>query len=115
MEREQEGAVPEPDRTESKGPEELRSEIEQTREEMGDTVEALAEKADVKSQAQDKAAQAKQRIADKTEQFKSKAREGTPQSFDADQVTAYAKQNPVPMALGALVLAFTYGRLTKRR
>lgn len=115
MEREQEGAVPEPDRTESKGPEELRQEIEQTREEMGDTVEALADKADIKSQAQDKVAEAKQRVAEKSEQFKSKAREGTPQSFDADQVTAYAKQNPVPVALAALVLAFALGRLTKRR
>lgn len=115
MESEQEGAVPDQDPAESKDPEELRQEIEQTREEMGDTVEALAEKADVKGQAQDKVAEAKQRIAEKTEQFKSKARQGTPQSFDADQVTAYAKQNPVPVALGALVLAFAFGRLTKRR
>lgn len=115
MEREPEEAVPEEDRTESKDPEELQSEIEQTREEMGDTVEALGEKADVKSQTQDRVAEAKQRLADKREELRAKAREGTPESFDVDQAIAYAKQNPVPVAIGAFVLTFAVGRLSKRR
>ncbi len=115
MEREPEEVVPEEDRTEAKAPEELQREIEQTREEMGETVEALGEKADVKSQTQDRVAEVKQRVADTREQLMAKAREGTPESFDVDQAIAYAKQNPVPVAVGGLVLTFMLGRLTKRR
>lgn len=37
---------------ESREPEEIREDIEQTREELGDTVAAMAEKTDVKQQAQ---------------------------------------------------------------
>ena len=36
---------------ETKSPEQIQADIEQTREELGDTVEALAEKTDVKAQA----------------------------------------------------------------
>ncbi len=45
------GSTPDPD--------ELRTQVEQTREELGRTVEALAAKADVKAQAQQKAAKVK--------------------------------------------------------
>ncbi len=115
MEREPEEVVPEEDRTEAKAPEELQREIEQTREEMGETVEALGEKADVKSQTQDKVAEVKQRVAETREELMAKAREGTPESFDVDQAIAYAKQNPLPVAIGALFVSFALGRLTKRR
>jgi F0F1-type ATP synthase assembly protein I len=37
---------------ESRDPEEIRDDIEETREELGDTVAAMAEKTDVKQQAQ---------------------------------------------------------------
>ena len=40
---------------ESREPEEIREDIEQTREELGDTVTAVAEKTDVKQQARAKA------------------------------------------------------------
>lgn len=47
---------------ESRDPEQIRENIEQTREELGETVAAVAEKTDVKRQAQAKAEQA-QRLA----------------------------------------------------
>ena len=40
---------------ETRSPEEIRADIEQTREEVGDTVEALAAKTDVKAQARERA------------------------------------------------------------
>lgn len=45
-------------------PEQLRTEIEQTREHLGDTVDQLAAKADVKAQAQAKAADLTRRAKD---------------------------------------------------
>ena len=40
--------------------------------------------------------------------------EGTGPSFDASQVTATAKENPVPFAVGAFVAGFLLGRITSR-
>ena len=69
-------------------PEELRSEIEQTRRELGDTVEALSHKADVKAQARRKKDEVQQRVA----------------------------ANPTPLlVVGGLVAAFVVLRLVRRR
>jgi ElaB/YqjD/DUF883 family membrane-anchored ribosome-binding protein len=85
---------------ETRSPEEIKRDIEQTREELGDTVEALAEKADVKAQARQK-----------VEEIKEKAKAAAPDN--AQQVTEAAKRNPVPViAVGALVAGFVLGRLT---
>lgn len=72
---------------ESREPEEIREDIEQTREELGGTVAAMAEKTDVKKQA-----------GAKVEELKGKAQE-----------------NPMPMALaGTFVAGFLLGRLVSR-
>jgi ElaB/YqjD/DUF883 family membrane-anchored ribosome-binding protein len=73
---------------ETKAPEELREEIEETREEVGDTVAALAEKSDVKAQARKKAEATKQQVL----------------------------QNPTPVAVAGGVLALMLlARLIRRR
>jgi len=98
---------------ESKDPEQIREEIEATRQELGDTVEAIAAKADVKARMRDRFAQTKQSAAQKF----GKARDGSPQSVTsgAAQVSAKAKENPMPVAAaGAFVGGFLVGRLTKR-
>ena len=46
-------------------PEEIRSEIEETREQLGETVEALAAKADVKGQAKAKVEDVKEQVRSK--------------------------------------------------
>lgn len=77
--------------SESREPEEIRDDIEQTREELGDTVAAMAEKTDVKKQAQAKA-----------EELKGQAQQ-------------IAQENPMPMALaGAFLAGFLLGRLVSR-
>ena len=106
---------------EQQSPEELRQEIAQTRDELGDTVEALAGKADVKGQAKAKVDSAKEGAQErfsavkdtaqhKADQFASKARETTPESFSAgaEQLAGTAKANPVPVAIAA---AFAGGLL----
>jgi ElaB/YqjD/DUF883 family membrane-anchored ribosome-binding protein len=67
-------------------PEEIRADIEQTREELGDTAAAVAEKADVKAQASAKVDEVKQQAAGKAQEAKDKAKEAT------DQAAAKAKE-----------------------
>lgn len=103
--------------TESREPEEIRSEIEQTREELGDTVEALAKKADVKEQAKKKIEDAKASAQHKKEQLLGKAREASPDGAAglASQGSQKVRENPLPAAAaGAFAVGFLAGRLTKR-
>jgi len=87
---------------ETRSPEEIRADIEQTREEVGDTVEALAAKTDVKAQARGR-----------IDEVKAKAKSSTPES--GQQVVAKVRENPAPVVLGAAVLvAFLIGRRTAR-
>ena len=80
---------------ETRSPEEIRADIEQTREEVGDTVEALTAKTDVKAQARERIEEIK----------------GTVRAKVVDKVRA----NPAPVALGAaVVVAFLIGRRTAR-
>ena len=103
---------------ETKSPEQIRADIEQTREELGDTVEALAEKTDVKEQAKSRISAAKDAAQTKREEFVGKAREAAPESASAgaDQLTATVRKQPLPFAVGvAFVVGLAVGRLLGRR
>ncbi len=103
---------------ETRSPEEIRADIEQTREQLGETVEALAEKTDVKAQARSRIESAKETIAGnlgtaretvtgKADEFATRAREATPDSAGAgvQQVTATVQRKPMPFALGGAFMA----------
>ena len=99
-------------------PDEIRSEIEQTREQLGETVEALAEKADVKGQAQAKVDETKERFARKAEDAKAKLGDASPdQAKDAaTSAAASAKERPLPFAVaGAFAAGLVLGVLIARR
>ena len=102
---------------ESRDPEQIQREIEETRKELGDTVEALAEKTDVKAQAKRKVQETQATVAEKKDEFVGKAREASPESATsaATQASQKARENPVPLAaLGAFAAGFLAGRVTKR-
>ena len=69
-----------------KSPEQLRSEIAETREDLGETVEQLAAKADVKARTQDAVDDAKGRAQDEVEERKARVRQA------AERVQATAQQ-----------------------
>lgn len=86
-------------------PDQLRMQIEHTREELGGTVAALSEKADVKAQASAKAEEIKEKVHEVEQTAKAKASEAGEK----------AKQNPVPLAIGAALLLLVLNRFRKRR
>jgi ElaB/YqjD/DUF883 family membrane-anchored ribosome-binding protein len=101
-----------------KSPQELRSEIEQTRVQLGDTVEALAEKADVKSQAQQRISQVKDTASQKRDELLAKGKLATPASAGAgaQQVASRAQEKPALFAAGtALAAGLLLGLLIGRR
>jgi Protein of unknown function (DUF3618) len=111
--------------SESRSPEQIRAEIEQTREELGDTAAALAEKTDIKGQAKRAAQNVKdnagEKLTDVKETVTSKAgdagdaaREATPESAAeaGQQASRLARENQT--ALIALA-AFVFGLLLGRR
>jgi Protein of unknown function (DUF3618) len=103
---------------ESRSPEEIRAEIEDTQAELGDTVEALAAKTDVKAQARQRVDEVKGNVQAKREEFAGKAREATPDSArqGGQQVLAKVRENPAPVAMAAAIaLGITIGRLTSNR
>jgi ElaB/YqjD/DUF883 family membrane-anchored ribosome-binding protein len=103
--------------SETKSPEEIRADIEQTREELGDTVEALAEKTDVKAQAKSRIAAAKDAAQTKREEYVGRAKQAAPESASAgaDQLTATVKEKPLPFAVGAaFVIGLAIGWLLRR-
>jgi F0F1-type ATP synthase assembly protein I len=102
---------------ESRGPEEIREDIEQTRDELGDTVAAMAEKTDVKQQAQAKAGELKEQASAKAKELSEKTKEVAPDSATegAQQAQRLAKENPMPLALAGVFLAgVIVGRLLSR-
>ena len=102
---------------ETRTPEEIRADIEQTREEVGDTVEALAAKTDVKAQARERVEEVKANLRAKADEMKTKAQSSTPQSAQQGgrQVVTKVRENPAPLALaGAVLVAFLIGRRTAR-
>jgi len=105
------------DAQETRTPDEIRSDIDDTREEVGDTVEALAAKTDVKTQARERIDEIKGNVRAKADQAKAKAQSTTPESAQqgGEQLVAKVRENPIPVALGAAVLvAFLIGRRTGR-
>ena len=63
---------------ETKSPEQIRAEIDQTRDELGDTVEALAEKTDVKAQAKHRIAAVKDTAQDQARRVRRQGQAGHP-------------------------------------
>jgi uncharacterized protein YdbL (DUF1318 family) len=105
------------DTSDTRTPEEIRADIDQTREEVGDTVEALAAKTDVKAQARERVEEIKGNVRAKADEVKAKAQSSTPDSAQqgGQQVVAKVRENPAPLVLGAAVLvAFLIGRRTGR-
>jgi ElaB/YqjD/DUF883 family membrane-anchored ribosome-binding protein len=95
---------------ESKSPEELHREIEETREDLGETAAALAEKTDVKARAKEKVESVKQTVSDKKESVASGSASGP-----AADLKVKAKENPVATAaLAAFAGGFLIGRITSR-
>jgi ElaB/YqjD/DUF883 family membrane-anchored ribosome-binding protein len=113
----------------NRSPDEIRSDIEQTREELGDTVEALAAKTDVKAQAHAKIDDAKQQAKAKVDEVKQRidsvrngAGDSTPPAVrdSAAKVGQAASQaaarKPVPTAaIGGFLGGLVVGRLMCRR
>ena len=64
--------------SETKSPEQIRADIEQTRDELGDTVEALAEKTDVKAQAKNRISAVKDAAQTKRDEYAAKAKQAAP-------------------------------------
>ena len=99
-------------------PDEIRSDIEETREQLGETVEALAEKADVKGQAKAKVDETKQRFARKASDAKDTIAGASPDQAKsaASSAASTAQQRPLPFAVGAaFVVGMTVGLLIARR
>jgi vacuolar-type H+-ATPase subunit E/Vma4 len=87
----------------TRDPQEIRSEIEETREELADTAAALAYKSDVKARAKERVTEIKENVADKTP--KSAAQAGTA-----------VKSNAVPIgAIAGLTVAFALGYIIAKR
>ena len=100
--------------SQSQNPEQLRSEIEETREDLGETVAALASKTDVKSRAKEKVDDVKSKVTGKKDDVAGKVTEATPDS--PGQVGDAVKGNPVPVAvIGALAAGLIVGILIRRR
>lgn len=121
-------------------PDEIRSDIEQTREDLGDTVEALAAKTDVKSRAKARAQSLKSDALAKKDELTAKVKDHAPGGDGAaalgpgsagdvssgSQVQAQAqelsqkalttaKANPVPVAaVGGVLLGYLLGRRRSR-
>jgi uncharacterized protein DUF3618 len=102
--------------TDSREPDEIREDIEQTREELGDTVAAVAEKTDVKQQARAKADELKGQANAKAKELSAKAKEAAPDSAGegVQEAQRLAKENPMPLAFAGVFLAgVLFGRLSR--
>ena len=99
-------------------PEEIRTEIEQTREQLGETVEALAEKADVKGQAKAKVGETRERFTRKATDAKEKISGASPDQAKGAATSAKtaAQERPLPFAVGgAFAIGLIVGLLVARR
>jgi ElaB/YqjD/DUF883 family membrane-anchored ribosome-binding protein len=95
-------------------PDEIRSDIEETRRELGDTVAAVAEKADVKAQAKSKVDDVKQRVTGKKDEFADRAKQAAPESGGqaAEQAKSLARENRTTLIVACAVVAgFVLGRM----
>lgn len=116
-----------------KSPEQLRSEIAETREDLGETVEQLAAKADVKARGQEAVDDAKGRARDEVEDRKDRVRQAAQrvqataqqkreEGVSADDVRAAAqtgvekaKANPVPAVAAGVGAALLVILILRRR
>jgi ElaB/YqjD/DUF883 family membrane-anchored ribosome-binding protein len=105
-------------------PEELRSDIEQTRAELGDTVEALSRKTDVKGQLSQRIEQRKAALRGRGEELKARATDvrcrvsgATPEDAKrtASRVAHNAEKRPFPAIGVAFGVGLLLGWLLKRR
>ena len=99
-------------------PEEIRSDIEDTREQLGETAEALAEKADVKGQAKAKVDETKQRFTRKAGDAKDMIADASPDQAKsaATSAASTAQQRPLPFAVaGAFLVGLGVGVLLAKR
>ena len=104
--------------SDTRDPEAIRQEIEETRAALGYTVAAVAQKTDVKAQAKERVDHAKTSVAEKKEEFVGKAKEISPDTAvsAAAEASEKARQNPLPLAVsGAFAAGFLLGRLTTSR
>lgn len=89
-------------------PEQIRSEIEETRERMGDTVDAIGAKTDVKGRAAGY-------VSDKKDAVLSKVSGTMPDPNDVKQgagrMKGMAEQNPLGLAIGGAAVGFLAGLL----
>ncbi len=114
------GQEPRTDRTpvnETRDPQELREDIEETRRELGDTVAALSAKTDVKAQVRDKLDDVKASAAASRDELADRARDISPESVRVAAASGAetVRRNPLPVAVaGAFAGGFLLGRLTGR-
>jgi ElaB/YqjD/DUF883 family membrane-anchored ribosome-binding protein len=101
-----------------RSPEEIRSDIDQTRDELADTAAALAYKADVKARAKDRVDDIKTTVTGRASELKETAARNAPDSAGgaAQTVSTTVKQNPLPTAaIAAGALGFAFGYLLAHR
>jgi ElaB/YqjD/DUF883 family membrane-anchored ribosome-binding protein len=97
-----------------RSPEEIRTEIEQTREELADTAAALAYKTDVKARAKERVDEIKGNVTSRASHLKDKTPDAAGSAASA--VTTGVKQHPLPTAaIAAAVLGFAMGYLIATR
>jgi ElaB/YqjD/DUF883 family membrane-anchored ribosome-binding protein len=102
------------DEQESRSPDEIRADIEETREDLGDTVEALAAKTDVKGQAKAKLESVKEKVGGAKDGAADRTPDSAQQGFQ--QVKTTASDNPVPTAaIGAFLGGILVGVILARR
>ena len=104
--------------TQQRTPDEIRSDIEQTREELADTAAALAHKADVKGRAKERVEEIKGSVTGRAHDLRDTAARKAPDSPGgaAHSVRTTVKQNPLPTAaITAAVLGFAIGYLLAKR
>ena len=102
------------DEQETRSPDEIRADIEDTREDLGDTVEALAAKTDVKGQAKAKVESVKEKVGGAKDGAADRTPESAQQGFQ--QVKTTATDNPVPTAaIAAFVGGILVGIILARR
>ena len=102
------------DEQETRSPEEIRADIEETREDLGDTVEALAAKTDVKGQAKAKLESVKEKVGGAKDGAADRTPDSAQQGFQ--QVRTTAGDNPVATAaIAAFVGGLLVGIILARR
>ncbi len=102
------------DEQETRSPEEIRADINETREELGDTVEALSAKTDVKGQAKAKLESVKEKVTGAKDGAADRAPDSAQHGFV--QAKATATDNPLPTAaIAAFVGGILVGVILARR